>query len=158
MENKSFAIEGMTCASCAQTVEKAAKKVRGVTQASVNLATEKLSIEYNEPTFSVENLQKALNDSGYELIAQEGKTQTFAIEGMTCASCAQTIEEAVGKLSGVDKASVNLATEKMQVSYNPSAISVSDVTGAVSNSGYAAVLETTDTQDNSRAEKCEKKE
>ena len=124
----------------------------------MNLATEKLSIEYNEPTFSVENLQKALDNSGYELIAQEGKTQTFAIEGMTCASCAQTIEKAVGKLSGVDKASVNLATEKMQVSYNPSAISVSDVTGAVSNSGYAAVLETTDTQDNSRAEKREKKE
>ena len=148
----------MTFASCAQTVEKAAKKVRGVTQASVNLATEKLSIEYNEPTFSVENLQKAVDNSGYELIAQEGKTQTFAIEGMTCASCAQTIEKAVGKLSGVDKASVNLATEKMQVSYNPSAISVSDVTGAVSNSGYAAVLETTDTQDNSRAEKREKKE
>ncbi|MBG9977438.1 heavy metal translocating P-type ATPase [Ruoffia tabacinasalis] len=158
MENKSFAIEGMTCASCAQTVEKAAKKVRGVTQASVNLATEKLSIEYDEPTFSVENLQKAVDNSGYELIAQEGKTQTFAIEGMTCASCAQTIEKAVGKLSGVDKASVNLATEKMQVSYNPSAISVSDVTGAVSNSGYAAVLETTDTQDHSRAEKREKKE
>ena len=142
---------------CADS-RKSGKKVRGVTQASVNLATEKLSIEYNEPTFSVENLQKALDDSGYELIAQEGKTQTFAIEGMTCASCAQTIEKAVGKLSGVDKASVNLATEKMQVSYNPSAISVSDVTGAVSNSGYAAVLETTDTQDNSRAEKREKKE
>ncbi|HAF34354.1 MAG TPA: heavy metal translocating P-type ATPase, partial [Sphingobacterium sp.] len=68
------------------------------------------------------------------------------------------IEKAVGKLSGVDKASVNLATEKMQVSYNPSAISVSDVIGAVSNSGYAAVLETTETQDNSRAEKREKKE
>ncbi|WP_225744978.1 heavy metal translocating P-type ATPase [Marinilactibacillus sp. Marseille-P9653] len=158
MENKSFAIEGMTCASCAQTVEKAAKKVRGVTQASVNLATEKLSIEYDEPTFSVENLQKAVDNSGYEMVTQEGTTQTFAIEGMTCASCAQTIEKAVGKLSGVDKASVNLATEKMQVSYNPSAISVSDVTGAVSNSGYAAVLETTDTQDNSRAEKREKKE
>lgn len=158
MESKVFSIEGMTCASCAQTVEKAAKKVRGVTQASVNLATEKLSIEYNEPTFSVENLQKAVDNSGYELIAQEGKTQTFAIEGMTCASCAQTVEKAVGKLSGVEKASVNLATEKLQVSYNPSEISVADVTGAVSNSGYAAVLETTDTQDHSRAEKREKKE
>lgn len=158
MENKSFAIEGMTCASCAQTVEKAAKKVRGVTQASVNLATEKLSIEYDELTFSVENLQRAVENSGYEMVTQEGTTQTFAIEGMTCASCAQTIEKAVGKLSGVDKVSVNLATEKMQVSYNPSAISVSDVTGAVSNSGYAAVLETTDTQNHSRAEKREKKE
>lgn len=82
MENKSFAIEGMTCASCAQTVEKVAKKVHGVTQASVNLAIEKLSIEYNEPTFSVENLQKAVDNPGYELIAQEGKTQTFAIEGV----------------------------------------------------------------------------
>ena len=158
MENKSFAIEGMTCASCAQTVEKAAKKVRGVTQASVNLATEKLSIEYDELTFSVENLQRAVENSGYEMVTQEGTTQTFAIEGMTCASCAQTIEKAVGKLSGVDKVSVNLATEKMQVSYNPSAISVSDVTGAVSNSGYAAVLETTDTQNHSREEKREKKE
>ena len=34
------------------------------------------------PTFSVENLQKAVDNSGYELIAQEGKTQTFAIEGL----------------------------------------------------------------------------
>src|SRR5699024_7291710 len=49
-------------------------------------------------------------------------------------------------------------TEKMQLSYNTSAIAVVDVTGAVSNSGYAAVLETTDTQDHSRAEKREKKE
>ena len=51
MEQTSFAIEGMTCASCAQTVEKAAKKVAGVTKASVNLATEKLSIEYEEQHF-----------------------------------------------------------------------------------------------------------
>ena len=158
MENKTFAIEGMTCASCAQTVEKAAKKVHGVTKASVNLATEKLRIEYDEQIFSIENLQKAVDDSGYEVVVQGGTTQTFAIEGMTCASCAQTIEKAVGKLSGVDKASVNLATEKMQVSYNPSEVSVAELTGAVSNSGYAAVLETTESQDQSRAERREKKE
>lgn len=85
------------------------------------------------------------------------ENKSFVIEGMTSASFAQTIEKAVGKLSGVDKTSVNLATEKMQVSYNPSVISVVDVTGAVSNSGYTAVLETTETQDNSRAEKREKK-
>lgn len=92
MENKSFAIEDMTCASCAQAVEKVAKKVRGVTQASVNLATEKLSIEYNEPIFSVENLQKAVDNSGYELIAQEGKTQTFAIEGVDLATKKAVLE------------------------------------------------------------------
>src|SRR5690625_7646394 len=98
----------MTCASCAQTVEKAAKKVRGVTQAAVNLATEKLSIENDEPTFSVENRQKAVDNSGYETVTKEGTTQTFAIEGRTGASCAQTIEKAVGQLSAEDKESVNL--------------------------------------------------
>src|SRR5699024_6489651 len=134
----------MTCASCAQTVEKAAKKVRGVTQASVNLATEKLSIKYDESTFSIENLQKAVDDSGYEVVTQEGTTQTFAIEGMTCASCAQTIEKAVGKLSGVGNASVNLATEKMQVAYNPSEVSIAYVTIVVSSRDHAAVLETSD--------------
>ena len=158
MERKSFAIEGMTCASCAQTVEKAAKKVFGVTNASVNLATEKLNIEYNEPSFSIQNLKKAVDESGYEVVIQGGIMQTFTIEGMTCASCAQTIEKAVGKLSGVDKASVNLATEKMQVFYNPSEVSVADLTSAVSNSGYAAVLETTETHDKSRSEQREKKE
>src|SRR5690625_6193009 len=105
----------MTCASCAQTVEKAAKKVRGVTKASVNLATEKLSIEYDEPTFSIENLQKAVDDTGYEVVTQEGTTQTFALEGMTCVSYVQKIEIDVGKLSRVDKDSDNLATEKIQV-------------------------------------------
>ena len=158
MERKSFAIEGMTCASCAQTVEKAAKKVFGVTNASVNLATEKLNIEYNEPSFSIQNFKKAVDDSGYEVVIQGGIMQTFAIEGMTCASCAQTIEKAVGKLLGVDRASVNLATEKMQVFYNPSEVSVADLTSAVSNSGYAAVLETTETHDKSRSEQREKKE
>jgi Cu+-exporting ATPase len=40
MVSKTLQIEGMTCASCAQTVEKAARKLEGVTKASVNLATE----------------------------------------------------------------------------------------------------------------------
>lgn len=158
MESKVFSIEGMTCASCAQTVEKAAKKVRGVTHASVNLATEKLSIEYDEPTFVVENLQKAVQDTGYEVVTQEATTQTFAIEGMTCASCAQTVEKAVSNMKGVEKAMVNLATEKLTLSYNPAVISPADISTAVTNSGYTAVLETTESQDNSRAEKREKKE
>lgn len=46
----------------------------------MNLATEKLSIEYNEPTFSVENLQKALDDSGYEMIAQEERRKPLQLK------------------------------------------------------------------------------
>jgi copper chaperone CopZ len=55
MTEKSFAIEGMNCASCAAHVEKAAlrSKVEGITFASVNLATERLTISYDERKASV---------------------------------------------------------------------------------------------------------
>ena len=55
MENKSYDIEGMSCASCSQAVEKAAAKVAGVKEATVNLATEKLTVTVDESLFS-ENL------------------------------------------------------------------------------------------------------
>ena len=48
MENKSLQIQGMTCASCAKTVEKATKKLEGVFDANVNFATEKLNISFDE--------------------------------------------------------------------------------------------------------------
>ncbi len=57
---------------------------------------------------------------------------------MTCASCAQTVEKATQKLSGMQEASVNLATEKLTVNYDPTALNLSDVTKAVADAGYEA--------------------
>lgn len=154
MEAKTFDIEGMTCASCAQTVEKATAKLTGVSKATVNLATEKLNIEYDETKLSESDIQKAVADAGYEALSNN-QQRTFDIEGMTCASCAQTIEKATSKLAGVEKASVNLATEKMVVVFDPSVLNVSDITKAVSNAGYEAVeqIDSTDTVDQDREKK-----
>lgn len=154
MKQETFVIEGMTCASCAQTVEKAAAKVAGVTAASVNLATEKLSVTIEEKQFSPKAIEKAVADAGYKAVLPLA-TKTFAIEGMTCASCAQTVEGAVQKLVGAGNASVNLATEKMVVHYDVDAIKVSDITRAVADAGYAAEEERTaaDAVDEDRAKK-----
>jgi Cu+-exporting ATPase len=57
---------------------------------------------------------------------------------MVCASCAQTIEKAVGGLDGVNEANVNLATEKMQVRFNPYDTTIDDILKAVSDAGYGA--------------------
>lgn len=65
-------------------------------------------------------------------------TKTFNIDGMVCASCAQTIEGATQKLPGMQKAAVNLATEKMQVEYDDSELSVTAIEDAVSAAGYGA--------------------
>ncbi|MDE1548555.1 heavy metal translocating P-type ATPase [Jeotgalibaca caeni] len=148
MENKTFAIEGMTCASCAQTVEKAAQKLPGVKVANVNLATEKMNIQFDEGAVSEADIQKAVSAVGYTALSNTVK-KTFNIEGMTCASCAQTVEKATQKLTGINLASVNLATEKMVVEYDPSMLNLSDITKAVADSGYEAHEEvaTADTVD-----------
>lgn len=94
---ETLAIEGMTCASCAQTVEKAVKKVSGVNEASVNLATEKLQVTFDETQTTIPAIEQAVKQAGYGVQHTQEK-ETFAIEGMTCASCVQTVEKAVSKL------------------------------------------------------------
>ena len=49
---------------------------------------------------------------------------TYTIEGMTCASCAQAVEKNVSKLTGMDSAIVNFATEKLSVTYDDQQVTV----------------------------------
>ena len=154
MENKVFSIDGMTCASCAQTVEKAAQNLPGVKTANVNLATEKMNIQFDSSALTEADIQKAVADAGYTAISNTVK-KTFNIEGMTCASCAQTIEKATQKLRGVNLSSVNLATEKLVVEYDPGMVNLTDIIKAVMDSGYEAHEEvaTADTVDQDKEKK-----
>jgi Cu+-exporting ATPase len=58
------------------------------------------------------------------------------IGDMTCAACAQRVEKSIGKLNGVEKASVNFAAEKAGVSYDPKIVSLSEIYGAIKKAGY----------------------
>ncbi|MGQ0609028.1 MAG: cation transporter, partial [Chloroflexota bacterium] len=58
------------------------------------------------------------------------------VEGMTCASCVNRIERYLNKVEGVTGASVNLATERARVTFDPSAVGMSDLVGAVERAGY----------------------
>ena len=142
MAEGNYAIEGMTCASCAQTVEKAVSKVTGIEEASVNLATEKLHVRYDETQVDEQLLAKTVADAGYSLIGNQLQA-TFQIEGMTCASCAQTVEKAVNKLAGVQAATVNLATEKLTVHYDKEQLNTAAIEAAVTKAGYQAFTEKT---------------
>jgi Cu+-exporting ATPase len=70
-------VEGMTCASCVARVEKALKKVEGVSGAAVNLATEKATVEFDPARVTLERLQQVVSDSGYTLMKppEEGRTE-----------------------------------------------------------------------------------
>ncbi|MDR3167080.1 MAG: heavy metal translocating P-type ATPase [Treponema sp.] len=74
MANKVLTIEGMTCAACARAVERAAKKLPGVTEANVNLATEKLTISFNEGELTVRTIQNAVEKAGYKALEEADET------------------------------------------------------------------------------------
>lgn len=140
MVNKSFKIEGMTCASCARAVERVTSKLEGVSSVNVNLATEKLTLEYDESKVTIETIQNAVGKAGYKAIT-DTVSKTLVVEGMTCASCAKAVERVTRKLEGVAQSDVNLATERLTISYEPSLIRISDIKKAVEKVGYKAVEE-----------------
>ena len=71
------------------------------------------------------------------------ENKVLKIEGMTCAACAKNIERVSKKLPGVNEASVNFATEKLNISFDVSKIKLSDIQNAVEKAGYKALVETT---------------
>lgn len=156
MYTKTYPVEGMTCASCASSVEKTAEKVNGVLEASVNLASEKLNLKVDESQFNPETLEKEIKTNGYTVVMPQLVTHSFNVEGMTCASCSSTVEKTARKLSGMEKASVNLATEKLNVTYDPLTLSIRDISDAVSKSGYKAIPEEDEQVEMASTEEAEK--
>jgi len=129
----SFPVTGMTCATCAGTIADSLNDLEGVLQADVNLATERASVTFDPEKVDVAKMRRAVEDAGYGVILNE---LTLSIGGMSCASCVNTVEEAVGELDGVLSASVNLVTEKLTVRYDPQRVRVAQIKKAVVDAGY----------------------
>ncbi|GGR07357.1 heavy metal translocating P-type ATPase [Deinococcus ruber] len=142
-------VQGMTCASCVGRVERGLKKVEGVGDVVVNLATERATVTYDPATTSPQALLDKVKDVGYEPVTS---TLDLGIQGMTCANCVNRVERALKKVDGVLNASVNLATERATVQYLPSAVSPGQLKAAVRDSGYG-VLEAAAGQDRSDVER-----
>jgi Cu+-exporting ATPase len=147
-----FAIEGMTCASCAMRIEKGLKKVPGVQDAAVNLATEQATVRYDPTQTDIEKMVQKVDAVGYKATplvapappavhkepAESESSTIFDIEGMTCASCAMRIEKGLKKLPGIKEATVNLASEVATVTYNPTLTDIEKMVQKVDAIGYKA--------------------
>ncbi|RAJ97029.1 copper-translocating P-type ATPase [Aliidiomarina maris] len=107
----SLPIKGMSCASCVGRVETELRKVEGVGEVAVNLATERADIRSTE-LLDRGLLVEAIEKAGYSV---PEATIELAIEGMTCASCVGRVERALKAVPGVTAATVNLATERASV-------------------------------------------
>ncbi|MDF2531835.1 MAG: copper-translocating P-type ATPase [Clostridia bacterium] len=155
MKTESYKIIGMTCASCSKAVERAVKKLDGAIEVNVNLATEKMTIQFDEKKIDTEKIKMTVSKAGYEALEEvENKEIAVPISGMTCASCAKAVEKAVGKLDGVESVTVNFATEKALVHYNPKLVRLSEIKQAIAKAGYKALeIENKDTIDEDKLRK-----
>lgn len=137
----SLKITGMSCAACAARIEKGLNKLEGVKQANVNFAVEKATVEFDDSVVNEDNLEAVIEKLGYSVI-KEKKQQENKIElkitGMSCAACSAKIERKLGKTEGINKAAVNLSTERANILYNSSVISDSDMINIIRGLGYNA--------------------
>ena len=126
-------ISGMTCAMCVQTIEKALKRVRGVTSVGVNLGNETAIVEYDSHRTNMKELQKAVEDAGYGMVNEHA---ALKIGGMTCATCVNTIENVLKNKDGVVSVNVNLGAEKAYVTFNSSVLNIPDMKKTIEDVGY----------------------
>lgn len=129
-------IGGMTCVNCARAIEKRLSKLNGIINATVILAAEKAIIEYDPASVAQKAIEDAITEVGYQVIHEK---ITMKIDGMSCVSCAKTIENTLSYYEGVYKASLNFATEKLSVEYNPQQISMASIKKIIRDIGYQVV-------------------
>ncbi|HEX7587848.1 MAG TPA: copper ion binding protein, partial [Anaerolineae bacterium] len=128
-----FPIQGMTCASCVVHVEGGLNEVSGVEKASVNLANERATVQFDPEKTSVPVMVAAIRDVGYDVVVDK---ITLPIGGMTCASCVAHVEGGLREVPGVLSVNVNLATEHATVEMIPGAATLADLKHAVEDVGY----------------------
>lgn len=137
MDRQMLSIREMTCAACAQRIEKTVQKLPGIQQANVNLAGEKLFVEYDESRLHLDTIKASVKKTGYEVVEVTNQSNvSIPIGGMTCAACAKRIEKTIGKLDGVESVTVNYASEKAHVAYDPRQVRLTAIREMIERIGY----------------------
>ncbi|THF65823.1 copper-translocating P-type ATPase [Pseudothauera nasutitermitis] len=142
-------IAGMTCAACATRIEKVLNRLPGV-DASVNLAAEHAHVALSGET-APEAVVEAIRKAGFDVPPAELE---LSISGMTCAACSTRLEKVLNRLPGV-QATVNLATERAHLHYQPGLSSPQAAIAAVARAGFAAVEAGLDIREQERARHAE---
>lgn len=128
-------ITGMTCAACVRNVERSLKKEDGVSEAVVNLATERATVSYDGEA-DVNKIIERVEKSGYGVATAQVE---LPITGMTCAACVRNVDRAISKQPGVLAVDVNIATEHATVTYIPGTVNRRDIINSVEKAGYGVV-------------------
>ncbi len=137
MRKEKIPVQGMHCATCAGTIEKALYELEGVSKAEVSFGSESATVVFDEGKVTLSSIHNQIAKSGYDVKKEKVRLK---IAGMHCATCVQTVEKALLKVEGVLSAEVSLGSESAIVTYTSPA-TISDMKKAVKEAGYRVVDE-----------------
>lgn len=146
-------IDGMSCASCVATIEKALKKNKGVKSALVNLASQKALVEYDYNKVSKEKLEKTIENAGYKVIKKSSKDDNILnlkVIGMDNPHCISIVGSALDKLKGIVSKEL-LPTEKATIFYDPNIINPSKIRQTIKDVGYNTFFDTDNKDEEKKA-------
>lgn len=146
-QTMTLGVGGMSCASCAATIERRLQGTPGVTSAAVNFANETAQVSYDAAQVTPEAVAKVVTDLGYEVLpsspgpaAPAFAALSLPIGGMSCASCAAKIEKALQAAPGVASAAVNFAGETATVTYDAAQVAPEALAQVVTDLGYTVIV------------------
>ncbi len=145
-EKVSIPISGMTCISCAKTIESSIKRVKGVLEVNINFADEKAYVSYDPNLTRVEYIEEAIEKVGYHVIKKKFDVLNLRIMGMDNPHCVNIISSALNKLNGI-KSKELFVTEKAIIHYDSSLITSDRIKKQIVDVGYKPLEEKEKTGD-----------
>lgn len=142
-------VDGMTCNSCVQTIEKNISQRAGVQSISVSLAAKTAQVQYSPEKVTAEQLREAIEDMGFDAglirddicnVNKDVRTAMISVEGMTCMSCVNTIEGTMSNKPGVHGIKVSLTDKQAAIEYDEAVTTPEDLRAGIEDMGFDALL------------------
>ncbi|ODN81790.1 hypothetical protein, variant [Cryptococcus amylolentus CBS 6039] len=148
-----LSIEGMTCASCSSAITDGLSKHPNVTSVEINLLGSSGVVLHNQ-SLTPDDVKDIVDDLGYDAQVVSSETaveengdakikSTFAIEGMTCASCSSAINSAFRGMEGIESCDIDLLNNR-GVIVHASNITAGDLAEQIEDLGYGAEISTSE--------------
>ncbi|XP_036867606.2 copper-transporting ATPase 2 isoform X5 [Manis javanica] len=147
---------GMTCQSCVKSIEGRISRLKGIVSIRVSLEQGSATVKYVPSVVSLSQVCRQIEDMGFKASVVEGRAASWPlrsspapeavvklrVEGMTCQSCASSIEGELGRLQGVSRVRVSLGSREAVVTYQPGLIQPRDLRDRVNDMGFEAAIKT----------------
>jgi P-type Cu+ transporter len=131
-------VTGMNCANCAAGIDKSLAEIEGIVEAGANFASERVQVTFETDQVSLKTIISQIQDLGFHVTTA---STDAAITGMSCTNCSASIEQTLNQQTeGVVDASVNFASERVQIRYIPSVVSLDEIQKTIKDLGFELIV------------------